>query len=192
MLSHSYFDQPERPVQPSMRENSGNRSINSSSTTAFFAPRFDWPSSAGTQGFGRLESAGGMRPGTRGGGGGGGGGTNVPTYVGRVRGGFVDRGGNNSLTQDRLASRQGDDAFQRHPRDGTQLLQRSWNSTGDIALQAHDKLRLIHSLEMKNLLDEQTVSLVKTLILEENIEVFRVLNNYLCHVTNETELAVQL
>lgn len=71
-----------------------------------------------------------------------------------MRGGFVDRGGS-SLAQDRLASREGGaDAFPRHPRDGAQFMQRSWSNTGDIALQAHDKLRLIHSLEMKNLLDE--------------------------------------
>jgi hypothetical protein len=47
-------------------------------------------------------------------------------------------------------------------------------------------------LEMKSLLDEQTSSVLKTLILEENVDIFRVINSYLCFVINEKELSFKL
>ena len=50
----------------------------------------------------------------------------------------------------------------------------------------------IHNLEQKGLLDKQTVSLIKTLILEENGEVFKVLNSFIAHYINETELSYRL
>ncbi len=43
-------------------------------------------------------------------------------------------------------------------------------------------------LEIKNLLDEQTSSLIKSLILEENIEVFKYLNQYYQQFLNDIQL----
>lgn len=39
-------------------------------------------------------------------------------------------------------------------------------------------------LENKGLIDEQTASFLKTLLLEENIEVFKIINMYLAKVIN--------
>lgn len=47
-------------------------------------------------------------------------------------------------------------------------------------------------LEVKSLLDEQTSSVLKTLILEENVDIFRVINSYLAFVINEKELSFKL
>lgn len=48
-------------------------------------------------------------------------------------------------------------------------------------------------LETKGLLnDEQTASLLKTLVLEENFEVFRVINSYLAKAISDRELSFRL
>ena len=47
-------------------------------------------------------------------------------------------------------------------------------------------------LEGKNLLEEQTGSLLKTLILEENLEVFRVINSYIAKAISDRELSFKL
>jgi hypothetical protein len=48
-------------------------------------------------------------------------------------------------------------------------------------------------LESKGLLnDEQTSSLLKTLVLEENFEVFRVINSYLAKAISDRELSFRL
>jgi len=53
-------------------------------------------------------------------------------------------------------------------------------------------LPIVIDLEQKRLVDEQTGSLLKTLILEENVEVFRVINSYMARALNEHELAHKL
>ena len=50
----------------------------------------------------------------------------------------------------------------------------------------------VHDLEEKKLLDEQVVCTVKTLILEENHEVIKLLNNYIAHILDERELCLKL
>lgn len=51
---------------------------------------------------------------------------------------------------------------------------------------------MIIDLELKRLLDEHTGSVIKTLILEENSEVFKVINSYINRVINEQELTYKL
>ena len=51
---------------------------------------------------------------------------------------------------------------------------------------------IIIDLEQKQLLDEQTASVVKTLVLEENIDVQQVLNTYINRVITDVELAYKL
>ena len=51
---------------------------------------------------------------------------------------------------------------------------------------------VVMRLENGGLLDEQTASLLKTLLLEENVEVFKVINSYLAKAINEQELAYKL
>ena len=53
-------------------------------------------------------------------------------------------------------------------------------------------LPVILELESKGLLDEQTASLLKTLILEENVEVYRVINSFLAKAINDRELSFRL
>jgi hypothetical protein len=54
-------------------------------------------------------------------------------------------------------------------------------------------LPVVLDLETKGLLnDEQTASLLKTLVLEENFEVFRVINSYLAKAISERELSFRL
>lgn len=50
----------------------------------------------------------------------------------------------------------------------------------------------VHDLEKKSLLDEQVVCTVKTLILEENPEVIKLLNSYIAHIIGERELCPRL
>ena len=50
----------------------------------------------------------------------------------------------------------------------------------------------IHKLEDSGLLDKQIVSSIKTLILEENEDVFKVMNSYIAHFINETQLCHKL
>lgn len=47
-------------------------------------------------------------------------------------------------------------------------------------------------LEQKGLFDEQTASLLKTLILEENVELFRVINSYIAKLISDRELSFKL
>lgn len=42
------------------------------------------------------------------------------------------------------------------------------------------------------MIDEQTGSLLKTLILEENLEVFRVINSYIAKAVSDRELSFKL
>eukprot|EP00347_Sterkiella_histriomuscorum_P013336 403365107 len=53
-------------------------------------------------------------------------------------------------------------------------------------------LPIILELENKGMLDEQTASLLKTLILEENVEVFRVINSYIAKAISDRELGFKL
>jgi hypothetical protein len=50
----------------------------------------------------------------------------------------------------------------------------------------------VHDLEKKNLLDDQVVSIIKTLILEENPEVIKLLNSHIAHIIGERELCPRL
>jgi len=50
----------------------------------------------------------------------------------------------------------------------------------------------VHDLEKKSLLDEQIVCIIKTLILEENPEVIKLLNSYIAHIIGERELCPRL
>jgi len=47
-------------------------------------------------------------------------------------------------------------------------------------------------LENKGYLDEQTASLLKTLILEENVEVFKTINMCFAKIISQRELAFRL
>lgn len=51
---------------------------------------------------------------------------------------------------------------------------------------------IIINLEQLNLLDEQTSTLLKTLILEENIDIFRLINGFIARVIDEQELCIKL
>lgn len=53
-------------------------------------------------------------------------------------------------------------------------------------------IQIIHDLEKRALLDEQTVSLIFTLILEENHEMYSVLNSYLSNNIDHVELSLRL
>ena len=53
-------------------------------------------------------------------------------------------------------------------------------------------IQIIHELEKKALLDEQTVSLIFTLILEENHEMYSVLNSFLSNNIDHMELSLRL
>ena len=53
-------------------------------------------------------------------------------------------------------------------------------------------LPVINNLEMQGMMDEQTGSLLKTLILEENIEVFKLINSYLASAITENILSAKL
>ena len=53
-------------------------------------------------------------------------------------------------------------------------------------------LPIIIHLEQMSQLDEQTANIVKTLILEENVEVFRHINSYIAKAIDEQELVSQL
>ncbi len=49
---------------------------------------------------------------------------------------------------------------------------------------------MVLELEAKSMLDEQTASLIKTLVLEENVEVFRVINSHLAKAITDRELSL--
>jgi hypothetical protein len=51
---------------------------------------------------------------------------------------------------------------------------------------------VIIELENKSLLDEQTSGLLKTLILEENVEIFKAINSYLAKAVSDRELSYRL
>ena len=51
---------------------------------------------------------------------------------------------------------------------------------------------MVLELENKNLIEEQTASILKTLILEENVEVFKVINMFIARAINDHELAFRL
>jgi hypothetical protein len=44
---------------------------------------------------------------------------------------------------------------------------------------------VILNLEIKKLLDENTSAIIKSLILEENVDVYRVINSHLAHLITE-------
>ena len=51
---------------------------------------------------------------------------------------------------------------------------------------------VILNLEMKNLLDDNTSTILKTLILEENVDIYRVINSHLAHIISEKQLSFKL
>lgn len=53
-------------------------------------------------------------------------------------------------------------------------------------------MRTIFDLEKKGLIDDHVSSIVKTLILEENTDVYRVLNQYFAKLCSEMELSFKL
>lgn len=53
-------------------------------------------------------------------------------------------------------------------------------------------LPIIINMEQMGLIDDQTASIVKTLILEENVEVFRHINGYIAKAIDEQELVSHL
>jgi hypothetical protein len=53
-------------------------------------------------------------------------------------------------------------------------------------------LPIIINLENQNFLDENISTLLKTLILEENVEIFRLINSYLARMINDQELCSKL
>jgi EAL domain-containing protein (putative c-di-GMP-specific phosphodiesterase class I) len=53
-------------------------------------------------------------------------------------------------------------------------------------------LPIIINLESSNLLDEQTSTLLKTLILEENLDIFRLINSFIARAIDEQELCAKL
>ncbi len=53
-------------------------------------------------------------------------------------------------------------------------------------------LPIVINLESQNLLDETTSALIKTLILDENVEVFRLINSFIARVIDEQELCQHL
>jgi hypothetical protein len=53
-------------------------------------------------------------------------------------------------------------------------------------------LKTIHHIESKGLIDEKTASIIKTLILEENVEVYHKLNEFLANQFTDHELGFKL
>ena len=53
-------------------------------------------------------------------------------------------------------------------------------------------LQVIFNLESQNLLEEYTANQLKNLILEENGEVFRLINNFMVHTIDEQTLCSKL
>lgn len=57
----------------------------------------------------------------------------------------------------------------------------------------HDRyLPIIINLEQQDLLDEQTSSIIKNMILEENLEVFSQINTFIARLIDENELCAGL
>lgn len=50
----------------------------------------------------------------------------------------------------------------------------------------------VHNIESKGLINEKTASIIKTLILEENIDVYRKFNEYSAHQYSDHELGFKL
>lgn len=53
-------------------------------------------------------------------------------------------------------------------------------------------LPIIINLEHQNFLNEQTASIIKNFILEENVEVFRLINSYIAKIIDDHELCSKL
>jgi len=53
-------------------------------------------------------------------------------------------------------------------------------------------LPIIINLESQNLLDEHTSGLLKTLILEENYDIFKLVNSFIARAIDEHELCAKL
>ena len=53
-------------------------------------------------------------------------------------------------------------------------------------------MRTVFDLEKKGLIDDHVSSIVKTLILEENTDVYRILNQYFAKLCSEMELSFKL
>jgi hypothetical protein len=53
-------------------------------------------------------------------------------------------------------------------------------------------MNAILELERKGMIDDHIGSIIKTLILEENIDIYRVINQHLAHVISEKELSFKL
>jgi hypothetical protein len=71
-------------------------------------------------------------------------------------------------------------------------LSAKWSTVSNMNSTQAMLIGAVHELEEKKLLDEQIVSTVKTLILEENHEVIKLLNSHIAHILDERELCVRL
>jgi len=67
-----------------------------------------------------------------------------------------------------------------------------WSESANINSTQAMLIGAVHDLEEKKLLDEQVVCTVKTLILEENPEVIKLLNSYIAHMIDERDLCSKL
>ena len=91
-------------------------------------------------------------------------------------------------------------AWQDNPRPATStgygahrpLSAARWSESANINSTQAMLIGAVHDLEEKKLLDEQVVCTVKTLILEENPEVIKLLNIYIAHMIDERELCPRL
>jgi len=53
-------------------------------------------------------------------------------------------------------------------------------------------LSIIINLENQNMLDDQTSTTLKNLILEENVEIFRLINGFIAKIIDDQELCSKL
>eukprot|EP01022_Parablepharisma_sp_SALTPOND_P012051 TRINITY_DN153_c0_g1_i2.p1 TRINITY_DN153_c0_g1~~TRINITY_DN153_c0_g1_i2.p1 ORF type:complete len:790 (-),score=106.37 TRINITY_DN153_c0_g1_i2:12035-14404(-) len=91
-------------------------------------------------------------------------------------------------------------AWQENARPGTgtgyrtrrPLSAAKWTENANINSTQAMLIGAVHDLEEKKLLDEQVVCTIKTLILEENPEVIKLLNSYIAHMIDERELCPRL
>ena len=113
-------------------------------------------------------------------------------YLSRFSRGSIGTGGagaHPSALQQQYGG-QSQNRFQRFVRPTT----RERGEEGQTASQStQDRyLPIIINLEASNLLDEQTSSLLKTLILEENVAIFRLINGFIARAIDEQELCAKL
>ncbi len=102
-----------------------------------------------------------------------------------------------SQTQPQLAWQAPESANSSSGRPGTGYRTRrpvsaKWNAPTNMNSTQAMLIGAVHDLEERKLLDEQVVCTVKTLILEENHEVIKLLNSYIAHMLDERELCTIL